>query len=79
MYLQRNAGPRSDDETPSCVVFPASSSLGIRSVESERMRRKNGKCIGMTSRYEEDARMLGHDQDACMSPSQHGRDAVESV
>jgi hypothetical protein len=33
----------------------------------------------MTSRYEEDARMLRHEEDACMSPSQHGRDAVESV
>ena len=79
MYLQRNAGPRSDDETPSCVVFPASSSLAIRSVESERIRRKNGKCIVMTSRYEKDACMLKYKEDACMRPSQCGRDAVESV
>ena len=39
----------------------------------------SGKCIGMMSRYEEDACMLRYEEDACMFSSQYGRDAVESV
>ena len=43
------------DQTTRCqaanshIAFPASSSLVIRSVESEHMRGKNGKGIGMMS------------------------------